>query len=109
MPNISLRYLYRDYANYKNHGEEVFNNAHQLSLEEIEQTIKEHLLDDTWFYASRWQLPDASTALSMTYGHDDELDHAFHEFGSVALTDAPVTQVMDIKGFLAVVGRAGGW
>ena len=104
MPNISLRYLYRDYANYKNHGEEVFSNAHHLSLEEIEKTIKEHLLDDTWFYASRCGLPDLHFDK-----YDDELDHAFHEFGRVALTDAPVTQAMDIKEFLAVVGRAGGW
>lgn len=104
MPNISLRYLYRDYANYKNHLEVVFTNQHNLSLSEIEHTIKEHLLDDTWFYASRWQLPDLHFAK-----YDDELDHAFHEFGSVALTAAPVTQAMDIKEFLTGVGRAGGW
>ncbi len=78
MPNISLRYLYRDYANYKNHGEEVFSNTHQLSLEEIEQTLRAHLLDDTCAYqlsleeieqTLRAHLLDdtcASTTLSMT-------------------------------------------
>jgi hypothetical protein len=88
--------MYRDYANYKNHGEVIFSNAENLSLDEVEKQLRSMLKDDTWFYVSKWGLKDLHFEK-----YDDEIDHAFHEFESLELTNEEPTEQNSIKSFLA--------
>ena len=86
MPNIQLNYCYRDYANYKNHGEAIFSNPDNLSVEYIDTTLRANLLDGEWFYASRWGLKDLHFEK-----YDDENDHPYHEYLDIELTYEAVT------------------
>ena len=82
MPNIKLSYLYRDGANYKNHSFIIFNNPTSIALAEIEAAIRPKLIDDTWFYAEKWSLPD------LHFGTwDNEIGHTWHEFDGIEFTD----------------------
>jgi hypothetical protein len=95
MPNVQINYLYRDYANYKNHNEVIFGNPDNLSLAQVESLIKEKLLDGEWFYASKWGLSDLHFEK-----WDDENDHPYHEFRNVEYTDGLSTETKSITDFL---------
>lgn len=96
MPNIKFSYRYRDGANYKNHSFIIFNNPTDLALAEIEASILSKLIDNTWFYADKWNVPD------LHFGTwDNEIDHIWHEFESIEFTDE-VGQ-LDILGFLNAI------
>jgi hypothetical protein len=75
---IRFNYLYRDFSNYKNHGSIIFSNPNNLSLEEIDSEIKKHLLDETWFIHSKWNLPDLHFEKT-----DWKDDHPWHEYEGV--------------------------
>ena len=102
MPNIRLNYRYRDYANYKNHGEIVFTNPDMFSLEQIDATLRTHLLDDEYFYASRWGVKDLHFEK-----YDDELDHPYHEYTSVELTEEIATEDITMTELLEKVIKGG--
>ena len=95
MLNIKLCYMYRDYANYKNYGEAIFTNPDMFSLEQIEVTLRTYLLDEEYFYASRWGVKDLHFDK-----FDDEIDHAFHEYLGVELTQVESTEQLTITGLL---------
>ncbi|QHS55124.1 hypothetical protein GWR56_06070 [Mucilaginibacter sp. 14171R-50] len=76
MANIKLSYLYRDAANYKKHSFVILNNPRNKLLSEIETLIRLQLIDDTWFYADYWNLPEL---LLPTFGKDDPTWHEFDE------------------------------
>src|SRR5437868_13615603 len=78
MPNIKFNYLYRDGANYKNFNFIIFDNDQSITIEELESLIKSKLIYGEWFYADQWKLPDLHFD-----NWDNELDHTFHEFGSI--------------------------
>lgn len=82
MPNIKLSYLYRDGANYKNHSFIILNNPTNIALAEIEAAIRSKLIDDTWFYADKWNLPDLRFDT-----WDYETDPIWHEFDGIEFTD----------------------
>ncbi|MFD0766749.1 hypothetical protein ACFQZI_17950 [Mucilaginibacter lutimaris] len=82
MPNIKFFYRYRDGANYKNHSFFIFNNPTKIALAEIEASILSKLIDDTWFYADKWNVPDLHFDT-----WDNETDHTWHEFESIEFTD----------------------
>jgi hypothetical protein len=100
--NIKLIYLYRDGANYKNYNEVVFVNPNKKSKEEIETVIKNHLIDDTWFVALNWNLPDMHFK---EFGYDPQIDHDWHEFESIEETVEVVTVETSIEDFLLVVNK----
>ncbi|MES2267878.1 MAG: hypothetical protein V4520_14040 [Bacteroidota bacterium] len=82
MPNIKFSYRYRDGANYKNHGFLIFKNPTNVTLAEIEASVLSKLIDETWFYADKWNVPD------LHFGTwDNEIDHTWHEFENIELTD----------------------
>lgn len=58
MPNIKFSYLYRDGANYKSYGFVVFQGLYHDKLDYLQELIIAKLIDQTWFYADEWQLPD---------------------------------------------------
>jgi hypothetical protein len=96
MPNIKLSYLYRDGANYKNHNSIILNNPTSIALAEIEVAICSKLIDATWFYAEKWNLPDLHLGK-----WDHEIDPTWHEFDGIEFTDK--TGVVDLSHFLKTI------
>ena len=83
MTNIHLVYLYHDASNYKQHGEAIFSNNKQLSVDEIEKQIRSFLNDAEFLIARQVHLQERFfDAL-----YDD--DHPWHEFVRVEATDEP--------------------
>ena len=95
--NIRFSYLYRDGANYKSHNEVIFSNPEKKSLEEIEQVIKANLIDETWFVAKHWNIPDMHFK---EYTWDSDLDHNWHEFDSAEETEEMATEEISIEDFI---------
>jgi len=81
--NIKLNYLYRDGGNYKNYGQVVFANSLNLPLGEIEKRLSIHLIDNEWFVAAAWQLPE------LFFERSSFFDLDWHEFQSIEATEAP--------------------
>lgn len=82
MPNLKFSYLYRDSSNYKNYGYVVMAAPAGKSLEEIEQIIRSKLIDEQWFYANQWQVPDL-----FQESFDPCNDPTWHEFASIEFTN----------------------
>ena len=95
--NIRFSYLYRDGANYKNHKEVIFSNPQKKPLEQIEQIIRANLIDETWFVANYWNLPDMHFK---EYASDPDIDHDWHEFDSAEETQETATEEISIEDFL---------
>jgi hypothetical protein len=95
MPNIKFSYLYRDGGNYKNYGYVVFANPDNLDLVEIRRIIHAKLIDQTWFYAHEWKVPDLNFDK-----WNIELDVTWHEFECIEYTNQEVDSLRDIQEFL---------
>lgn len=95
MKNILFEYLYRDGANYKNHGYVIFSNNEYLDLNIIEKKLRDNMLDGEWFCASKWQLPDLHFEK-----WDCETDHPYHELSFLQYTSDNPTDNRDISLFL---------
>ena len=80
--NISFEYLYRDGANYKNWGEVVLRTTTTHELSEIEQRIRDELIDGTNFVAEEIDIPTLYFAT-----RDKTIDHWWHEYSGVSWTD----------------------
>ena len=87
--------MYRDAANYKNHGEAIFANPDNVTVEEALAIIKPTLFDGEWFYVNEWGLKDLHFEK-----WDNETDHTWHEFVSLQPSDEPVTDARTFKQFL---------
>lgn len=98
MPNIKLQYQYRDYANYKNYNEVIFTNPDNHTLQHITTTLRTTCMDNEYFLASRWNLKDLHFDK-----YDDEIDHPWHEFVGVQVTDEVVTEAVNISELLQKV------
>ncbi|MGV8894101.1 MAG: hypothetical protein ACOH2K_14390 [Burkholderiaceae bacterium] len=81
--NIRFSYLYRDAGNFKNFGEIVFTNPHNLPLEELFAKLKLALLDEMFFDAFAVGVPDR-----FFDDYDEELDHEWHEFECLEEVDS---------------------
>ncbi len=95
--NIKFHYLYRDAGNYKQYHFKIFSNQKDLSLKEIDNKIRSALIDQCWFYADRWQLKDLHV-----YKWDESIDHRWHEFDLVEITDEMETKG-DIGDFINLI------
>ncbi len=70
-------------------------------MEVVLTIIKLHLIDDRWFYAQEWKVPDLRFE-----NWDSEDDHFLHEFGSVEETKEASTNNMSIEQFLIIIKTA---
>ena len=95
--NIKFSYLYRDASNYKSYCEVVFSNPNGIPLGEIEMVIKDNLIEDYWFIAKEWKLPDVHFK---NYAWDNKIDHEWHEFESIKETNEETNQKIDLDEFL---------
>lgn len=100
--NIKLSYLYRDASNYKQYHEVVFANPNNIPFKEIESIIRASLIDECWFVAKDWNLPDMHFK---EYEWDEEKDHQWHEFESLEETAEAKTVEMSIEDFLEIIRR----
>lgn len=91
MANIKFSYLYRDSGNYKQFGSVVFADPGDFSLTEIENLIRLRLIDELWFYANEWQVPDL-----FLESFDPYNDPTWHEFESIEFTNEPANWVRPI-------------
>jgi hypothetical protein len=80
--NIRFEYLYRDAGNFKNWGEIVFSNPHNLNADFVSTMAEKILIDGAYFVASKAGVLDLHVE---TY--DEDLDHGWHEFYSFQSTD----------------------
>ncbi len=94
MNNVKLNYLYRDGANYKNCGSVIFADSSYSDLAELKKLILSNLIEGTWFYADRWNLPD------LHFDHWEALfDHDFHEYDCVEYTEEPPNTLITLAQF----------
>ena len=98
MPNIKFSYLYRDAGNYKNYGEVIFASLDELPIEEVGRLIRSKLIDEQWFYTKEWKLPNLHFDK-----WDEDLDHGFHEFGSLSYTDQEINALFPLSHFCELV------
>lgn len=88
--NIRFEYLYRDAGNFKNWGEVVFSNPHDIPANTIASMADQVLIDSAYFVASKADIPDLHFA-----EHDEELDHGWHEVHAFRYTNDPPNDVRD--------------
>jgi hypothetical protein len=98
--NIKFSYLYRDGGNYKNFHEIVFTNNKNHAVEEIRRLIVSKLIDETWFYANKWNLPDLHF---IEYKYDPSIDVDWHEFEGVDITEDAPTLNKDIEDLIPLL------
>jgi hypothetical protein len=101
MPNIKFNYLYRDGGNYKNYSSVIFANPDNIDLSDLEALIKSKLIYGEWFYVNEWKLPDLHFDT-----WDNEIDHTFHEFESVELTEEAAKTDFSLADFMAAIKNA---
>lgn len=89
--------MYRDGANYKNYNELVFENPDNLSVDDIDKQIRKHLIDNTWFVADNWHIPNM---FFEDYTWNNEIDHTYHEYCQVIPSDESKNQPKTILEFL---------
>jgi hypothetical protein len=100
MPNIKFSYFYRDGANYKKFDDVIFANPDSVNLSEIESIISGKLIEETWFYADEWKLPE----LFLNTFHF-RVDPTWHEFESIEYTDEVPNSVISLSEFIEAVKR----
>jgi hypothetical protein len=83
--NVRFEYLYRDAGNFKNWGEVVFSNPHNINSILVVAMAEKVLIDQAYFVATKADVPDLHFK-----EHDEQLDHGWHEFHACQPTeDAP--------------------
>jgi hypothetical protein len=100
--NIKLSYLYRDASNYKKFHQIVFANPCKRSLAEIQTIMRSNLIDECWFIAKDWQLPDMHFK---EYPGDTETDHEWHELESVEETTDAKNVRPSIDAFIKLIDK----
>ena len=110
MTNIRFAYLYRDASNYKQQDEVILSNETQRAVGVIDQQVRSHLSDGSFFIARQVQLEERF----FTVVNED--DHPWHEFVQVESTTDPIFDPVpevkrDIAQFLHELEQAhqAGW
>ncbi|HTL81094.1 MAG TPA: hypothetical protein VL651_05295 [Bacteroidia bacterium] len=99
---IHLYYLCRDQNKHRRYSCAVFLNPLKRSEEEVEQIIREHLVDETSFDHIQWGLP---SVLAGNANPDES--QIYHEFIGVSATEEiPLVVATDLEEFLARVKKS---
>ena len=96
-PNLSFNYLYRDGGNYKQFGKKLFTNPNHLPVEIIEKMIRKNLIDETFFYADKFNVP------SLFFDCLNIDDPTWHEFKGLLQTDELPDTDCTIEEFLTAI------
>ena len=96
--NIQFNYLYRDAANFKVFGHEIFSNPERLELKLIDEEIRKSIIDGLFF--------DPDFCGIKRLKHDDwisKLDHTWNEYEFVESTIDNPTVNFSVKEFLLLL------
>jgi hypothetical protein len=96
---IRFNYLHRDSGNWKKFGSKIFSNPEQLRLDEIEQIIRENLIDHEYFY------PDQVGIKKFKF-HRYLDDYSWYEFESIEIIEnngPPNKELNPISSFLLLL------
>jgi hypothetical protein len=96
-PNLSFNYLYRDGGNFKQFGKKLFTNPNHLQIEIIEKTIRKNLIDETFFYADKFNVR------SLFFDCLNIDDPTWHEFEDLLQTDELPDTDCTIEEFLVAI------
>lgn len=80
--NIRFEYLYRDFGNFKQWGEVIFSNPNNIDVGFASSMAGQVLIERIYFVASKADIPDLHFS-----EYIEEVDHGWHEFHSLTLTD----------------------
>jgi len=80
--NVRFEYLYRDAGNFKNWGELVFSNPHNINVEMLKSIAANVLIDQAYFVANKADVPDLHFK-----EYNEQLDHGWHEVHSFVSTE----------------------
>ena len=77
---IRFNYLYRDSGNYKKFGSKLFSNPERIPIKDIEQKIRQNLIDQQYFYPDR-------VGIKKFKFHQYLDDYSWYEFVSVEMVE----------------------
>jgi len=77
---IRFNYLHRDSGNWKKFGSKLFSNPEQLTIEEVEQRIRQNLIDREYFYPEQ-------VGIKKFKFHRYLDDSSWYEFESIEILD----------------------
>lgn len=72
--NMRFEYLYRDAGNFKNWGELVFSNPHNIKVDIVTLMAESVLIEKAYFIANKADVPDLHFEQ-----YNEQLDHSWHE------------------------------
>ena len=92
-------------GNFKQWGEVVFSNRNNMDENIILARIEDSLIERVYFVAQQVDLPDVRFD-----EHYVQLDHDWHEFHSIQLTNSPVSDLKnrDISTFITALQETHG-
>lgn len=96
---IRFNYLYRYSGNWKKFGSKLFSNPDQLRADQIEQAIRQNLIDQEYFYPEQ-------VGIKKFKFHRYLDDHSWYEFESIEMlneTDPPKKELESISYFLVLL------
>ena len=96
--NIKFSYFYRGGGNCKKYSFLIFANPTKVELKELNALIQSSLIDETWFYAADWQLPDLRSDC-----FDYDVDPTWHEFESIAYTGEETNTTVSLDEIIAAI------
>lgn len=85
---IRFNYLYRDASNYKRWGAVIFSNPQGLTVERIEESLRNVFDQGELFIAHQLGLPELFPYITEPICEDD---HCYHEYESVELMNRSST------------------
>lgn len=92
--NIKFNYLYRDASNYKQYGSVIFSNLNNLSILEIDDIIRNRLIEKLYFNHTEFGIP------SLFFENKNDDDHDWHEYENIEITNEISTDKRTIEEFL---------
>lgn len=93
---IRFNYLHRDSGNWKKYGSKLFSNPEQLTIEDVEQRIRQNLIDREYFYPEQ-------VGIKKFKFHRHLDDYSWYEFESVEILtniEPPIKELKPISDFL---------
>jgi len=97
---IRFNYLHRDSGNWKKFGSKLFSNPERFTIDEIEQQIRQNLIDQEYFY------PDQIGIKKFRF-HRSLDDSSWYEFESVEILDRTEPLKKTLKSISSLILRLG--
>jgi len=99
--NVRFSYLYRDAGNYKKYGEVIFSNPEAIDIDDIKQRIISKLIDGEFFIPKDWRIDPLFIDNCLS-----EMDHEWHEFVDISLTNTSAKEDQSISKLLRLLGKS---